>query len=204
MKKKLIAAGAASLAVAAMPVVGVFATDSSTVDWVTLTVNASCTMSATSSYTEAAPLSLGRAANAGSTFGGENGVTGTAMTLSCNNTKGWNLTTTATAMTMTNGKDINFGAFATGGNSVWSAQLALGGTDYNLVTLTDGWSTFAGTKTGAATTVLTNQVTGTGDGAVAKGINGVTVTPSYKAYVATNQEAGTYKGSITYAFAEKN
>lgn len=203
MKKALIA-GAASVALAAMPVVGVFATDSSTVDWVTLTVNASCTMSATSTYTENSPLSLGSAAAAGSTFGGDNGVAGTAMTLSCNNTKGWTLKTTATPMTMTNGKDINFGAFATTGNSVWSAQLAVTGNDASLVTLTEGWGTFAGAKTGAETTVLTNQTTGEAPNTVAKGIYQVSVAPSYKAYVANNQEAGTYKGSITYAFAEKN
>ncbi len=203
MKKALIA-GAASVALAAMPVVGVFAESSSMTDWVTLTVNPSCTMTATSNNTESSPLSLGSAAGAGSTFGGTDGVAGTSMTLSCNNTKGWTLKTTATAMTMANGKDINFGAFATGGNSVWSAQLAVSGTDSGLVTLTEGWGTFAGTKTGAETTVLTNQTTGTTGSEVAKGIYGVTVAPSYKAYVATNQEAGTYKGSITYAFAEKN
>ena len=201
--KKLAIAGA-SVVLAVLPVAGVFAESSSTVDWVTLTVNASCTMSATSTYTEASPLSLGSAAGAGSTFGGTDGVTGTAMTISCNNTKGWTLKTTATPMTMTGGKNISFGAFATSGASVWSAQLAVGGADASAVSLADGWGTFAGTKTGAETTVLQNTSTGADPSTVSVGVYGVTVTPSYKAYVATNQEAGTYKGSITYAFAEKS
>ena len=123
------------------------------------------------------------------------------MTVSCNDTRGWASNAVATSLTGgANHKDITFGAYAEGDTSVWSAQLALGGTASDAVaskvSITEGWQTFTGAKTGSQT-VVAQDVS-------AAGISGVTITPSYKAWVASNQEAGTYTGSITYSFAEKS
>ncbi len=94
MKKSLIAAGAASVALAAMPVLGVFATGVQQVqDTIQITVDASCT------FTDE-----GSASPTGATYSG-NGSNGESVTLSnsglhtfnvfCNNNKEYTVSDTA-------------------------------------------------------------------------------------------------------------
>lgn len=236
MKKSLIAAGAASFAVAAMPVVGVFATvvpmsngaSNGVVDTVTLTVSKTCQMEVDSSkvhtdttttYGDTYNLGTstvahvfdGSASGQGPNAGGT-GVTGTVMTLTCNSNGdtdnggdhiGWNLTASATALSSdSTDQSIPFGAFATTGESVWSAKIALSGNDTDNAAITSGWDDWASASDlndqSKPTGTVTNKVilSGTADTAV----SGLVVTPSYKAYGAAHQPAGTYEGTITYTF----
>ncbi|MBR2658610.1 hypothetical protein IKD57_01790 [Candidatus Saccharibacteria bacterium] len=191
MKKKMIAAGAASLALAAMPVVGVFADTQATVtDTVTLTVSPTCKMEATAA---AATYNLGT-----STVAHEYAaVTGTPMTITCNAQAGWTLTAAVTALTATGTtQTIPFGAYSTSGESVWSAQMALSGNDTTNASLGTEWNDFTLAKTFAGDLSISTVASGNANSAV----SGLIITPSYKAYGAAHQAAGSYSGTITYTF----
>ena len=85
MKKSIIAAGATSVALAAMPIVGAFATTFGTVDdTVNVTVSNGCTVSSVSvSRTVSVPsMNAGAAAQT---------ADGQAISLTCNST-GWTIT----------------------------------------------------------------------------------------------------------------
>lgn len=191
MKKSLIAAGAASVAMAAMPVVGVFAvpSDQATVtDTVTLTVSPTCKMQAEGA-TKTVDLGTSTVAHE---YAAQNG---SEMTITCNAQAGWTLTAQVNSLTA-NGttQTIPFGPYATGGESVWSAQVVLDGNDTTNATLGTGWDDFAAAKTfsGGSSTV----VSGNSNSAV----SGLVVKPSYKAYGAAHQAAGAYSGTIIYTF----
>ena len=178
--KKLAIAGA-SVALAAMPVVGVFAaTQTSVVDTVQLTVTKTCAMDADAA---AKTVNLGSAV-AGSEYAEKAGST---LTVTCNGTAGWEITATATSLAGGAGTTaIPFGAYPSTAESKWSAKLtATGGT------VATGWDSYAGTT--ASNTVV---VSGTQ-------VNAITVTPSYKARTSATQENGTYEGTITYTFTDK-
>ena len=190
MKKSIIAAGAASVALAAMPVVGVFAAQQATVtDTVNLTVSKTCMMeanAATGSYN----LSTSTVAHEYAA------VTGTPMTITCNAQSGWNITASASALTA-DGTDqtIPFGAYSTTGESVWSVSLAKSGNDTNNATIAAGFDDYSATA--AADTVV---VSANGETGAKKAVSGLVITPSYKAYGAAHQAAGTYSGTIVYTF----
>ncbi len=181
--KKTIIAGASAVAMAALPMAGVFAaTQTSVVDTVTLTVNKTCQMAAgaaTGSY------SLGQAA-----AGGEyTAVTGTPITITCNGTNGWEFNAATTSMTGGTGTTaIPFGPYATSG-SVWSAAVAV---SQGSATIETGWDNYGGSALATATKIVS--------GAQA---DGLTITPSYKAKTSATQENGTYSGTITYTFTDK-
>ena len=187
--KKLAIAGA-SLALAAMPVVGVFADQQASVtDTINLTVSSTCKMeasAATGSY------NLGT-----STVAHEYAaVTGTPMTITCNDQAGWSITATATALSAS-GTDqtIPFGAYATTGESVWSASIATSGNDTANANIATGWDDYTATAASGATIISADGATG-----AKKGVSGLVVTPSYKAFGAAHQAAGTYSGTIQYTF----
>lgn len=184
--KKAIVAGAASAVLAAMPVVATFAaTVPSVQDTVKLTISEQCSMEAAAATNE---INLGSAA-----AGAYGEQTGSVMTITCNKSTGWQVKATAT--TLTNGtasQDIPFGAYQTT-DSVWSAKLALGGNDTDNATITTGWTDYSATT--ASDTVVTAFVKDTA-------VSGLTITPTYKAYAAANQQAGTYSGTITYTFVD--
>ncbi len=235
MKKKLIAAGAASLAVAAMPIVGVFAEAapatilprSNMVDNITLTVLKTCEMDVTANaimdvedpedpfptgdYENTYDLGTYTVAHIfdGPTTSGEwvsnaNGVTGTEMTITCNaeganHAAGWNLTAAATPLERedNDAHAIPFGAFVdSGASSVWSAQVAVTKAQSSTMpsdfsayyTIGTGWNSFTSAKSDS--TVVS--------GTAGYSVDGLVVTPSYKAYGAPTQPVGTYNGSITY------
>ena len=197
MKKALIA-GAASAVLAAMPVMGAFAATQLTgvVDTVTLSIDDACKMEAAAA---AGTYNLGTvvAGNAATA------KDGTPMTVTCNTAAGWTLTAKATDMTTgANGYTIPYGQYAGGSQStsVWSAQFALSGDDYTTSTeITTGNNAYA-----------TNTILTSGDGVVVaqskttnnlkQSTTGVTITPSYIAYVDAHQNAGNYSGTMTYTF----
>ena len=125
------------------------------------------------------------------------------MTLTCNSVKGWTLKATATALsdaaeTPTTSQTIPFGAYGTT-SSVWSAKVAVTGTDAANASIASGWSDY--TATSASNTTIVSSVA---DATGAKAVNGIVVTPSYKAYAQSNQASATYSGTMTYTFAENS
>jgi len=209
---KKIAIVASSVALSAMPVVGVFAantTYTSIADKIQLTVNKTCQMEAsdalevqitTGSIKGTAVTLGGSPAVAGTEF---TEVNGTPMTITCNAQAGWTLSAVATSLSASGtSQTIPFGAYPASITpnttpSVWSAKVALSGNDTANATITDGWSNYGGT---AATSTTILQAAGE-TGAKAA-VNGLVVTPSYKGYAANNQAAGSYSGTITYTFAD--
>ena len=204
MKKALIA-GAASAVLAAMPVVGVFATPADVqkvTDTINLTVTKTCKMQAEAA---AKTIELGSGA-AGSTLDGESesdGEAGSTITITCNGSSGWNLNAKPSALTSsTTSKNIPFGAFSDSGTSVWSAKAVIGNASENSnAQLGAGWGAFDGAKTiSEGSTVAAQHATDTGNKPMAATL--VTVTPYYKAYVDVNQPQGSYTGTIEYTFAD--
>lgn len=196
MKKRVIIAGAASLAVAAMPVVGVFAENygEAVVDQIQVTVNRVCNM--TSNVTpqrDGDPNgTYSKMVTPGTLIGG-NGQSweGTVSTMSytCNDAGGWKVTAQGVA-----------------GVGSSEAQTALkaesDGTDIVTGTATDGdtsnWA-FRVTGTGASFTSFaeipgtTTTVASSAD-SVASG----TLTPEYRVWISPLQEADTYTGYVKY------
>ena len=189
MKKALIA-GAASVALAAMPVVGVFAAEQSTVtDTVKLTVTSTCKMEA---------ADTGKEVNLGASVVAHEyaEAAGTPMTITCNDQQGWSITATAQSLSAT-GTDqtIPFGAYSAAGESVWSARIAKTGNDVNNANIATGWDD--NTATAASSTTI---ISADGAAGAKKGVSGLIVTPYYKAYGSAHQAAGTYSGTIAYTF----
>lgn len=181
MKKKLIAAGAASLAVAAMPVVGVFAATGTVVtDTVEVTINSACTIdstNATNSYS--ATMTNGQLK---SDFGS------TTMSISCNDAAGWHVTavgsgadaTDKTAMNATaDGTDIATGTATSGAASNWAMKVT-GGT-------ATGFTTFSAVP-GSATDVAKSTVS----------TSQSEIVTTYQVFISATQQADTYTGQVTY------
>ena len=189
--KKAIIAGAASAVLAAMPVLGAFAADqASVVDTIQLTVSPTCKMEANAA---AKTVNLGPSTVAHEYAAQE----GSVMTITCNAQAGWTVTAAVTDLGATGTtQTIPFGAYATTGESVWSAQVALGGNDTGNATIGTGWDSFATAKTFSGDPSVSTVVSGNSNAAV----SGLTITPSYKAYGAAHQAAGSYSGTITYTF----
>jgi len=180
MKKSIIAAGAASVALAAMPIVGAFAAGGTVIDNINVTVGDGCTVTnATTTRTVTISATAGAAA-----------VTedGDDINLVCNTTN-WTGTAQGTGA---NGatdlyKDatnkIETGATFSGNTSAWGFKLtATGGT------VDPSYADYAAVPSTAA-----SAITGTAKSA--------TITPSYKVFAAADQEAGAYTGQVTYVFA---
>lgn len=184
MKKSIIVAGAASVALAAMPVVGVFAEDDRAVtDTITVTVDASCTFTAGGDDTSYAASGTNASGVVNPVNNSSNVHT---FTVFCNNNSGYKVSATATDLTATGITD-KFTYAATLPSSVdgaWNAaiakttesltvnQIALGDTATDIVTL------------GAASAA-----------------GGETFTATYTAYIGTETPAGEYSGTIAYTLA---
>ena len=198
--KKIVIAGA-SLALAAMPVVGAFAaTSQSIVDQVQITIQSACSMrtggSAQSPTVAGASLSK---SVAGGTLVGDTGSTwdGTpsTFTVTCNDTGGWKITamgvassaadaTAQTVMKASNASstDIATGLATSGTTSNWAFKVtgdtATGYTDFSAVP-------------GSAVTVATSS----------DPVFESTVTANYRVWVSTIQEADTYTGYVRYTLS---
>ena len=174
MKKQLIA-GAASLALAAMPVVGAFATDpADVVDTLTVTVDESCTFDhdgTGGSYTKAMEPGALDSEFATSSF--------KAM---CNNGKGYTVSAEFTSLAhLSNAGDaITYSASdPSAGSGTWTAQIS------------------GGANIAASNGVLLN--TSTQDPAA-----GTSVTVIYKVGLHSDQAQGTYRGTATYTLTQKS
>lgn len=114
MKKTIIAGAAASVALAAMPLVGVFAEDPKVVDTFNVTVNKSCTFGSTTGQTYTASLDM----NDIEEFTGKK----TTLTVICNGTSGYNVTASFIGLTSGDNTIPYYTTDApTAGKSVWAA-----------------------------------------------------------------------------------
>ena len=195
MKKSIIATGAASLALAAMPVVGVFA--DSVTDTVQVTINSSCTVEATSGgsggstsgRTYSKTLANGATQTWYATPGsGQDG--GGAMTINCNNASGWSMTAIGSSDT-THGATITqmnpdadgktpISTGTSGSASYWAFQVA-------------GNSTVSAYRTFSAVPGTATPVASASGSSAAEVVN-----TGYEVHVSTSQQAGTYTGKVTY------
>ena len=174
MKKTLIA-GAASLALAVMPVVGAFAADpAAVVDTLTVTVDEACTFDhdgTSGSYTKAI----------------EPGELDTAFATSsflsmCNNGKGYTVSAEFTALNHLSsaGDAITYSATTpTAGSGTWTAQIQ------------------GGSNIAATSGILINTDSQDPSG-------GTPVVVIYKVSLHDDQAQGTYRGTATYTLAQKS
>lgn len=174
MKKTLIA-GAASLVLAAMPVVGAFAADpAAVIDTLTVTVDEACTFDhngTSGSYTKALEPGELDTAFATSTF--------KSM---CNNGKGYvvNVVFTDLAHLSNDGDPIEYSATTpTAGSGTWTAQIQ------------------GGSNIAASGGVLMN--TNTQDPA-----EGTVASVIYKVSLHDDQAQGTYRGTATYTLVQNS
>ncbi len=189
MKKSLIAAGAASVALAAMPVLGVFADDPAptpsadqvATDTIQVTVDASCTFTAgsgTATYSASGTNQSGQVAPSASSSAVHN------FTVFCNNNSGYHVTAVATALSQSGVTD-DFDYVATlpssGTDGAWHATIAGTGLKNQLP---DG---------GASTTIIERSE--------ASDAGGESFTATYSAWIGTATPAGTYEGTIGYTLA---
>ena len=208
---KKIAIAGASLALAAMPVVGVFAATSTVTDEIVVTIAKEC---AITTNTTDPDQGIGDGTHTNRTYtasmqngelkvlgGSQNtGATGTetaVVNVVCNDsaTSGsatsWALTAVGgdgtTASTVLDaagsGTDIATGTATSGATSNWAMKVDVD----SALTVQNGFDAFRAVP-GTPTPVISN---GNGSKAAA-------FTPSYQIYIGTNQEADVYTGHVTY------
>ncbi|MBQ8156593.1 hypothetical protein IJ101_02290 [Candidatus Saccharibacteria bacterium] len=200
MKKTLIA-GAASVALAAMPVVGVFAATSSTfTDNIDVTVDGGCTIenAATAATNPGvyADRNFSKTIAAGTSeilTGTEAGdsepaTTAPALVVKCNvadsDNKTFNITAEGEALTHDDTTTtIPAGTATSGTTSAWA---------YTLGNPSDTAATWSAAPV-AETTVVSNQAANTS--------TSFNFNPAYRVYVSPSQKPGHYAGSITYTVA---
>lgn len=226
MKKSLIATGAASLAIAAMPVVGVFAADGPVqlVDTVRVTIDESCTFEATKNGQTMAPIpgaTEGDPATINRTFA-KNATLGEVVKLGGSNSEGvTNPSANAITVAATCNFDTPSGGSTTGTWQIKAASsLTMNGSGTNKInnststtTKLESGNTSAWSMKIVAAEGVTIQggyddynVMPAGSGVVvAKGSTStttdVTFTPEYRVYVGTDQPADTYTGTVTYTIS---
>ena len=174
--KKSIVAGAASLVLAAMPVVGVFADDpAAVVDTLTVTVNESCTFEHDGSASGAFTHEM--------TAGALNANFGSStLKAACNNGKGYTIGAVFTSLAHTGnaGEAITYSVDTpTAGSGTWTAQIGDGAN----IAATNG--TLANTNTQDPS-------------------GGSTYTVNYKVSLHDDQAQGTYRGTATYTLTQKS
>ena len=203
--KKLAIAGA-SLALAAMPVVGVFAaTSSSFTDTLTVTVPGGCTLEDNSAqepgtYADrafSATIPAGTYKELGNGF---NEQTGTTMKIACNTTSGtWTVTATASngaisgksGAALTQSASIEPGIETTGNDSAWAikSNTSIGTGAANPYASYKAYEVDSGKS-------YSTFLTGSADAQTP-----VTFNPSYQVYVSPTQATGDYEGTVTYTVA---
>lgn len=200
MKKSLIAAAGASLAVAAMPVVGVFAaTDYSAnfTDTVEVTVNQSCIFRNATSKAEI------KGETAGRTFTKDNVQPGTLVTFS--SAAGADVTVPAVELYCTQS-----GNAATGTYTISAEGAGTSGSETQMTGAAGSIST--GTTFSGATSAWAYSIDGTNYSVIPSSTTQIktdsittgtaeTFAPSYKVYVGTGQAAGTYTGKVKYTLS---
>lgn len=177
--KKTIIAGAASVALAAMPVVGVFAS-TAIQDKITVTVSETCAFSRTAGAGEYQASLLG--GSVAENFGGS------TFEVICNTSAGETQDVNVTAEF----QDLSDGA----GNSIPYAAVAPTADTSSWVAMKS--TATAGSSAIAATNGMLIDAEATEDNDV------FTANVKYSVGVADDQEAGTYTGYATYTLVENN
>ncbi len=190
MNKKIIGLSAASLALAAIPVIGVSAEDiATTTDNITLTVEKSCTLGV-------------EAASKDVTFDTVTGKTtealeadGSTFKIVCNDANGWTLTAVGAGTTGHEDKlynatathDIETGTTLDGSASNWAFKLTGTG-------IASGYDSYhAVPSAGAAQTVAEQAAAAAED----------TISVKYTVAVDGDAPAGSYTGAVKYTLAAK-
>ena len=184
IKMRKIAIAGASVALAALPALGVFAATGQTVtDTVEVTIGSACLITTSpTANTYSDSMTNGQLK---SDFGS------TEMTINCNDAGGWHVTaigsgadsTDKTAMNATGtGTDIATGTAQSGDTSNWAMKVTGTGAT--------GFTTFAAVPAGATDVAR-------GNGAVSGG----TLTTTYQVFISATQQADTYTGQVTYTLA---
>ncbi|MBQ1373287.1 hypothetical protein IIY66_00580 [Candidatus Saccharibacteria bacterium] len=202
MKKKIIVASAASLAMAAMPMAGVFAENygEAVVDQIQVTVSKICNIRSggTASSPTYSGAQLSTTVTPGTLIGGDSGqswASGTKTTLryNCNDAGGWKITAQGvsgtsgavagqTTMEPTGGTStpIVTGTATSGDTSNWAFKVT--GTGASSM-----YTSFAAIP-GTATTVASSS------SSVVEG----SLTPDYQVWISPAQESDTYTGYVRY------
>ena len=183
MKKLAIAS--ASVALAAMPVVGVFAATGSTefTDNLQVIVNSGCTLenggNTDGTYVDRS-FSKNIAVGNYAVLEGSAATDTAAITIKCNTTSGTVTVTSSGDTTLTSGSDtIAAGAATSGSASNWAIKSNATNTSSD---------PYAAYKAHVPGTFLTATASA----------SGTTFNPSYQVYVAQGQNPGTYTGAVTY------
>ena len=180
--KKLAILGASAV-LAAMPVVGVFAADTTTVtDTIDITVDASCTLG----ITEGAKATK-NVANGSKT----EDLSGSSFSITCNDGSGWNVTAqakaknegTAGSLTAVGGESIASNASFSETQSGWAFKL----TGAHAEETYQKWAVVPST----ATVVAKSSNTTSED----------SLAVTYGVGIDATQAAGTYSGEVTYVLA---
>lgn len=195
MKKTLIAAGASAVALAAMPIVGAFATDITKVtDTLTVTINPICTFNAqqgVDSQNAAFATNGYSKTMTANEYEDEFGVT--TLTVTCNNAKGYTVSSTM--------NNLVGPAKATSGNET----ITYSTDDLNAAGSGAYSAGFSKVINGAA--AVTGQVPQSGTlmtSTVMTPAGGDTATITYKVSTTNNQAAGTYTGTAVYTLTANN
>ena len=192
MKKALIA-GAASVALAAMPVVGVFAVDNTAItDNFSLTIAPTCALSRAATNTDAtlSGVTAGESVTAAATYTKSDAVANQKYTMGtstlkviCNNQTGYKLTGTFSPLTnslkASDGSDITIPYSA--------AAVEVG---------TAGWTAY--TSSNYYTSAASGNILSSNTVSAA---TGDTKAVTYDVATASNQAAGTYTGTASYNLA---
>ena len=190
MKKSLIATGAASLALAAMPVLGAFA---DVTDTVRITINSSCSVGGDTATTGSGVTLTETMANGATKTWDADGTAGGKLMISCNDAGARNITAVGTGADATNknymnaattGTDIATGEATSGATSNWAFKLAGTGvvSNYTSFRAVPASATKVATSTDPAASVVINT--------------------GYRVFVSATQEADTYEGKVTYTVAQ--
>lgn len=177
MNKKILGASAAATVLAAMPLLGVFADGTTTVnDTLKITVEKSCTLG---------DSVQGAQIEETITPGEKNeSLTGAAFTIGCNDEGGWELKAKGTSDTnLTSGADtIATGTTLSGAASAWAMKAAVTG-----ATAQGSYAEFSAVPSADTTIVKSDAAT-----------ESASVKITYGVYVAHAQKPGTYQGGVTY------
>ena len=196
---KKLAIVASSVALAAMPVVGVFAADDlDVVDTIKVTVQPSCTFRASGSSTLDATYTASGAngATVNPSTGSENPTNVHTFNVFCNNNKGYTVSATAQDL-------ANIDSASPAIEDTFAYKASLSG-----LTTTGGWNAaIAGVTSGVTAAQLPNSTAGTATGTIITRSNSTTATAgdawtaTYTAKIGSETKAGNYQGTITYTLA---
>lgn len=196
MKKSLIATGAASIALAAMPMAATFAGTSTVTDTLNVNIPASCTLRNSLTVGEATStenvynvtMKNGQFRNDIGQSDADGGSHDSTIVVNCNVQSGssaeWSLAAAGKAGATTLSGSAGSISTAVHGdsdtNSSWAFKTAANGVDY-----AQGYASDTFAPVPASATIAT----GTGN---------ATFTMTYQVYISTTQPTGTYSGGVVY------